>query len=327
MSDLLGTSDPSVSFASPSGFIEEILLKHVQVPDICASYPAMLRRGDRLAYFAAAKHFYRFQGLVVDAGVFLGGTTKCLVEGIKANRAFQEGKARKVIKAYDRFLVDGEVYARFLKGKLGYERHLGDSFRDVFDRLMEGDKAFVDLHPGDILTMSWTFDSFIEILGLDVCKGDELTAHTARMFFPHLRPYQSLLINQDYVFERQPQIAVLMEALSDHFVKLAELDCSGVFLCTKELLPAQVEVAVGRMSDREEALGLMQSAVDKATSPRARFTLSMGYARLAADRGDRQRASAILSDFVAAGAQARGWPDAMLADTVSYVETSESPAE
>jgi hypothetical protein len=303
-----------------NSFIEDVLIDDVPLPQACVDYPAMLSPGDRRAYYLAAKNFFRFRGLIVDAGTFLGGTTKCLVEGLKANRAFDSSSGGRLIKAYDRFIVGSDPYARFLKSKFGQERGLDDSFRDIFDRLMAPDQAFFELFAGDILKKAWDFDSHIEILGLDVCKGRELTAHTARMFLPFLRPYESLLINQDYLLERQPQIAVLFEALGNRLVKVAEIGWCGVFLCTQPLGLDVVEGAISQMLDPERALVLMQKAVEKAHSRHSWFTLTMGCARLAAEGGATARAREILQE---AELVSTAWPDVPKSLKVMLVQTHE----
>ncbi len=278
------------------GFLDNLFDSLPTLPEVVTSYPAMLAPGDKAVYFTAARDFYSGQGAIVDAGVFLGGTTKCLVEGLRGNKNFEFRESEKPITAFDAFKVYSEPYQKYA-AKCGEQLEIGDSFRPLFDRLLGADQKWVDVREGDILQEQWRPDDFIEIAELDICKGVDLTKRAADLFFPHLRPYKSIVIHQDYVFPRQPQIAVMMEALSPFFVKIAEAASSAVFLCTKNISSQDMEKALADAFAPDNAISHMRSARAKAMSAGCYFILTLGAVRLLAESGDIRGAGNILDSL------------------------------
>lgn len=261
--------------------IEDVFMHASPVPESVSRYPAMLGPGDRSLYYYAAQSFYKFQGRIVDAGVFLGGTTNALIEGMKDNKNYPHATPHK-ISVYDRFLVSEPPYQNFILKNTGKKLELTDSFQNIFSELLGDNTSHIEIFPGDFLAYTYPYD-FIEILGLDLCKSKDLTFHCAREFFPKMQPFKSIAIHQDYVHMWTPWIHVTMEALARYFIKTAEIDISALFVCSKTPSLSDINIALDRLSDYEEALRLMDCAIAKVQTPRAHFALTLAKAKLIAD--------------------------------------------
>lgn len=272
--------------------VESAFIDAVEIPSEVKSYPAMLGPGDRSLYYLAARDFYKFQGRIVDAGVFLGGTTNCLAQGVKDNKLF-DGNFDRKISVYDRFLVGEEAYQSFINKNTGELLEYSSSFRPIFDRLMAKHSDMIEVDEGDFMEKSYPYH-FIEILGLDLCKNKDLTAKASLEFFPKLRPYKSVVLHQDYVHIWQPWIAVSMNALKNFFVKSAEIDICGLFTCTNVVSRSQLEEIFSVAFEPGNALKHMQETVNNAQTERARFTLELARIKLMIDFDEMRMARAAL---------------------------------
>lgn len=305
--------------------VEDVFMHAAPVPEPVSRYPAMLGPGDRSLYYYAAKSFYKFQGRIVDAGVFLGGTTNALIEGMKDNKNFQHATPHK-IAIYDRFIVSEPPYQNFILKNLGKELNLTDSFQSIFTELLGDNSNYIEVFPGDFLSYSYPYD-FIEILGLDLCKSKDLTFHCAREFFPKMKPFKSIAIHQDYVHMWTPWIHVTMEALDKYFIKTSEIDISALFVCSNTPSLSDINDALDRLSDNDQALGLMDNAISKVQTPRAHFALTLAKAKLIADLRSSDAAMDCLTSASIAGYRGSELPSSdrhglMYQQMKTYIEKS-----
>lgn len=310
--------------------IEDVFMYAAPVPESVSRYPAMLGPGDRSLYYYAAKSFYKFQGRIVDAGVFLGGTTNALVEGVKDNKNFHRTTPHK-ISIYDRFLVSEPPYQNFILKNLGKKLELTDNFQSIFVELLGDNAKYIEIFPGDFLSHTYPYD-FIEILGLDLCKSKDLTFHCACEFFPKMQPFKSIAIHQDYVHMWTPWIHVTMEALDKYFIKTAEIDISALFVCSNTPSLSDITIALDRLSDDNEALRLMDCAIAKVQTPRAHFALTLAKAKLIADlRNSSDAAMDCLTSASIAGYRGSDLPSSdrhglMYQQMKTYIEKTNVPA-
>ena len=205
----------------------------------------MLTDGDRAVYFYYGCN-HTFQGEIIDAGCFLGGTTRALLDGLAANPS---SKGLTVpIRVFDMFSID-DGYIREWLEKI-YDKKFPateKSFRSYFDARFTAQAARLDVYEGDIISIGYPTKKPIEFLGLDCCKTLSVMDSVLRNFFPFLIPNVSIVVHQDYIHPYHPYIHISMELLRDYFEPILEIDGGGsyVWKCVKKITPQVIEERFG----------------------------------------------------------------------------------
>jgi hypothetical protein len=181
------------------------------VPHTVAAVPMMISDQEQTLLYRLAAEWYDGAGAIVDAGVFLGGSTAAFVDGIRANpRALPP----KPVHCYDLFATDWG--ARGSYAELLPHVPAGDSTLERFRELMGDRLERVHVHAGDIRREAWPGEA-VSILFVDLAKTWSINDHVNREFFPSLLPGRSVVVQQDYVNEWLPWIHIGMELLADAF--------------------------------------------------------------------------------------------------------------
>jgi len=201
--------------------------------------PAMLTEGDRALYYHIARN-HQFNGSVVDAGCFVGGTTMSLVRGLQDNPLWVEHEeaTQNLIRVYDLFEINEEYILGHLKEKYpDREFTMGGTFEHVFRANLGECESLLDVRSAQP----------IEVLGVDLCKAINITDSVVREFFPRLLP-QAFIIQQDFIHEFHPHIHLSMMRLADHFERYAEIHWGGsvAFRCVKPITP---EIIIERFGE------------------------------------------------------------------------------
>jgi hypothetical protein len=200
--------------------------------------------------------YYCGQGLIVDAGCFLGGSTHALASGLAVNPA--TAGSRKLIHSYDLFSTSGVLWYDFLP-QFALQRD--QNFEDRFRRNTAEHSELIEVHPGNLLDQGWGREP-IEILFLDICKFPPLHDHATQMWFPRLIPGRSILIQQDYGWWDYHWGNVMMEVFRDHFVVLDDVPvASRVYLCTHAISEAEAAQRLYTRLGDEDKLRHMESAI------------------------------------------------------------------
>ncbi len=186
--------------------------------------PSMLTHEESQLYHWIGQNAAGF-GATIDLGAFAGGSAARLLQGL------QTGGRPHHLHAYDRFTANAAARARFLSPN-GVALTNAENILPLVQQLLTPWQANLTLHPGDILTQTWSGDP-VEILAIDAGKSPELTDHIAAQFMAPLVAGRSLVINQDFLHATQPWLAVQMAKLAASFTPVAQVvpDCV-VFLCT-----------------------------------------------------------------------------------------------
>lgn len=218
--------------------------------------PTMLMQPELNLLHWLTSQYYRGQGLIVDAGCFLGGSTHALASGLAINPA--AAHQRKLIHSYDLFSTSGVLWYDFLPQ---FNLQPGQTFEDRFRRNVAEHIAWIEVHAGNLLDQTWGCEP-IEILFLDICKLPPLHDHATQLWFPRLIPGRSVLIQQDYGWWDYHWGNVMMEVFRDRFAVLDDVPvASRVFLCTHAISQAEVaERLFSRLSDNDK-LRHMESAI------------------------------------------------------------------
>jgi len=222
--------------------------------------PTMLSYDEQRYYVWLTREWSRGDGVIVDLGAFAGGSTACLAEGQR-----QAGRNAPV-HGYDKFLVnDFSVFRKRCDAYMARppasdstltppelpESH-GDDLRPVVQKFLSPWAKDLHLHKGQIEEETWDRGA-IEVLVLDASKAADTTDRMSEVFFPHLIPGRSIIVQQDFLLWQQPWIAAQMALLTDFFEPVAYVPNYSVsFLCKKGLDAETVRRAnTADLSDKE----------------------------------------------------------------------------
>lgn len=212
------------------------------------------------------EEYYRGDGLIVDAGCFLGGSTLALASGLRKNLARRRLPETKRIHSFDLFRV--EEWTRGIYFPVEIEA--GTSIREEFDRNISPYAPLVEIHEGDITATSWCGEP-IEILFVDVAKHWTVCDWITANFFQHLIPGRSILVQQDYLYHHwNGWLHVTMEHFADYFEMLCDTGSNSVvYRLTRPFPPGSLEehlVADMPILQKEK---LMERAISRFRGPQA----------------------------------------------------------
>lgn len=265
------------------------------VPESVGSVPMMISDQEQTLLYRLAAEWYDGMGAIVDAGVFLGGSTAAFVDGIRAN---PRELPVKPVHCYDLFVPDWGAKARYDE----FLPHIppGDSTLPRFRGLMGDRLERVHVHAGDIRDEAW-HGAPVSILFVDLAKQWSINDHVMREFFPSLVPQQSVLIHQDYVNEWLPWIHIGMELLADafEFIDWAPHG-SAIFVPTRVIAREEIPSSLREDVPDDEKLELFDRATARFEDiPRGVIELARGV--LLADLGDTagglQHVQSTLADY------------------------------
>ncbi len=198
------------------------------VPPGVVSAPTMLSVEERQLLYVLARDYVR-GGAIIDAGCFLGGSTRALAAGVAENRRLRRGRP---IHTYDLFAMDPS-FPRDYPGLVA--DIAGDSTRPRFEEVVGPLLRHVEVHEGDICEERWTGGA-IELLFIDVCKSWAINDHVVREFFPALVPGRSVVVQQDLIHEWLPYLTITMGLFRKSFELVAIAPwCSAVYLLTRAI--------------------------------------------------------------------------------------------
>ena len=263
-------------------------------PLSCLDTPSMISIPEKQVLFGLASRYYAGKGIIVDAGIFLGASTRCFGEGIRSNPQREEIVAKwpRPIVSYERAIVNPNMPHFFRKHGLTLSAAPGESFEAELRRNVEPVKDLVDLRIGDFMDATDP-GCPVEILFLDILKAPTLSLRAFRMFYPKLVPGQSLVVHQDYFFEELPWIKTHQEALASYFDFVGEIGSSAVFLCRQEIPQAVVDGLENDMPPAEQ-LRLASIAMQRSADPARRFFMALSKMRLIRKLQGRMAARAYL---------------------------------
>ncbi len=240
----------------------------------------------RLLYHLAEKH-YAGKGHIIDAGSFFGSSTVSLAEGLKANTSFglmsrRFNSSRKPIVSYDIGFLPAPSGARLpITRQIGEHRYTwGDSFVPILNENISGHEDVIELRIGDFLNERWPVSRPIELCFIDLAKTNDLNIHCFRQLFPAFVPGETLLIQQDFFFDRLPWIKVLMGYLSEHFEWLGQVGPSSLYRY-KSAIPASM-YAIDPFTDLPvlDRIKFHRLALNPSLPPRRRFAIELSLCYL-----------------------------------------------
>ncbi len=264
------------------------------LPDSIMAIPSMMSINERRLLYGLAKDWFTGKGVIVDAGVFLGSSTRCFGEGILKNMHLgSRPNEQKLIRTFEFAVMNPGMPAFFERHKVPEKVEVGGSFEHVLRRNIEPVQSMVDLAIGDICHQSWNGDE-IEICFLDVIKSKRIHSHVIDMFYPSLL-VGSILIQQDYFINSLTFLKITQEYLSDYFEYLGEIQSSAVFKLVKKLPHFDGDPA--EALPLESQLKLLDQARDRSVDVDRRFMVELSKAHVMVDAGEYDAAGAFLESL------------------------------
>ena len=209
--------------------------RSVVVPDEVSRVRSMLMPKERQLLYGLARDYFRNEGVMVDAGCFLGGSTLALASGLRANHRFQAVPRRNVIHAYDLFTVKPWMIGDYFPPNTPPT----SSFEPMFRANIAPFADLVAVHPGDVTTAPVP-DAPIEVLFIDLAKHWTLSDFIVRAFFPRLIPGRSVVIQQDYLYHAwSGWLPVTMEHFSEYFELVDHTEQNSAVFFYKQAAPPE----------------------------------------------------------------------------------------
>lgn len=258
--------------------------------------PGMLSFAERAMLSELVRRTWRGEGAIVDGGSFFGSSIAAEAEGLAAGEAIAEVPGdrfpdRKPIHGYELGYLPApkDEKADRRREYAGTEYFLGESFVPILERTIAPHRDLVSLHIGDLNDERWG-EWPIEIAFIDVCKTIRLNAHVAEEFYPALIGGASMLVNQDFFFDRLPWIKVTMGYLEEYFRWEGQVFTSALFRNVKAVPPDVAAIDPFREGTYEECLALHDAIAFPGIERRSEFMLSLSRAYLMALKGRRDEA-------------------------------------
>jgi hypothetical protein len=194
-----------------------------------AEVPTMLASEEKQYLYWLGKRLWLGEGLVVEVGPWLGGSTVCLAAGMKMSGY----DATKKLHTLDNF-----IWREFMGKRVSLPIKSGESFRAFFETNIEGFRDIVQIHTvalpdepiyHDPRAQSRRFfevsqipiitdfeGSLIEIFFLDGAKSWRGIQHLMKIFCQKLAEGKSYIVCQDYKFWGGYWIPVMMTRLKKY---------------------------------------------------------------------------------------------------------------
>lgn len=239
----------------------------------------MMSVAERRFLYGLASKYYSGEGVIIDAGIFLGASTRCFGEGVRQNSNLERAlsKWECPVISFERGIVTPTMPAFFKRNSLNVDLAPGESFAPLVKENTQTVSDIVDLRIGDIQETGG-IDHPIEILFLDVLKLPEINKYIVEQYYPKLIPGKSIVIQQDYFYDLLPYIKTYQEYFGAYFQYVGEIGSTAAFLCTREITK-EATLGVDTMV-ADEQIRLAGIALQRSIDPARRFLMALSKARL-----------------------------------------------
>ena len=194
------------------------------VPPVGRTVPTMLMDDELRLLDYLAGDYWRGEGIIVDAGSFLGGSTVALAHGLRRNLARRGRAETPLIHSYDFFRIEDWTRGLYFPETA----RAGDSTRALYDANVAEFAPLLRVHEGDI-THSAPPAEPIEILFIDIAKHWTVCDWITENLFPRLIPGHSIVVQQDYLWGSSTGwLQVQMEYFHDEFEIVCDTGLNSV---------------------------------------------------------------------------------------------------
>jgi len=259
---------------------------------IVEDIPSMINPSEQQFLYLLARHYFQGNGVIADAGIFLGSSTRSFTAGLRDRPDLERLlRAGRPVRSYDLGLCDDHM-AAMTNAHYGTRFESGDSFLEILRNNIQGTEDCVQFFAGDI--MNQTIDAPIEVLFLDVCKTSSVNAHVIKHFFPRLIAGHSVLIHQDFIHEYLPWIHITMGLFEPFFQFIGVIgeSPSAVWLNTRTIpSPTPWEQEGGfdlyQSGPLPRLIELFERGIKSLTTENQRYLVDLAKSRMIAERGDK----------------------------------------
>jgi hypothetical protein len=181
-------------------------------PSVNDNVVSFINAAESAHFTSLVAQHYTGQGLIVDGGCFLGGSTLALCRGLPSSML---NLGEKRVIALDVFRIrEKYIEERLLRSS--HDVRMGESFLAIFLNNLSQYLTLVEVRCGDLLRVG-RIEKAIEVCVVDIAKNSTLNAYIVRRWMPKLIPGLSLLVHQDFYSPFLPWIAVTMAHLMPYF--------------------------------------------------------------------------------------------------------------
>jgi len=146
---------------------ERIWLESTRHSDLPIHLIGMIRPLEVALLYHLARDYYRGFGEIVDAGAFLGKSTKSLALGLRSNPYINDKAGR--IHSFDTFIADEKYLYNKIRDRYDSDFKFGYSFRHIFENIISEERDLIKVYEGDFTSSYWIGDP-IEILFIYLSK-------------------------------------------------------------------------------------------------------------------------------------------------------------
>lgn len=274
---------------------EKLSIENRPLPQALTEHPSMMSAHEVGGIYNLAARWASGAGAIVDAGPFLGSSTRAMGYGLRENPNLPAlvQRLEKPVRSYELGQARANIEPHLERHGLDRSLVQDGSFLPLLKSLTADVAELVELNEGDVTSFPW-IGGAVEILFLDLLKAPFINTSCLEKWFPYLLPETGIVIQQDYFFEQLVFLRISQEALDPYFEYCGNLGSSAYFRLLKPI-PINVIEQAARPSEMpiERRLELVDQAAARVThSPLRVFFTSMSKIELvreglSADQGMR----------------------------------------
>jgi len=270
----------------------------IEPPRSVLDWPSMMTTSELALLFGLAARHFRGDGIIVDAGIFLGASTNALFSGLLQNPlSLPDGK---LIHSYDIALWVPSMdryLSRARQAQILLDETIdpGQSFEPALRKALSGCSGRVDLRIGDIVTLAHT-DRPVEIAFYDCLKDARRDLAAFNAFAPHYIPGHTIVLQQDYFYESAAWHKIRQEFYADHYEWLGRVGTTAVFRLISPLpRDAFLRDQVTSLSIREQTT-LLYRAASRADGEKERLLVELSLLEHLIELGAQDEARAVAAE-------------------------------
>jgi hypothetical protein len=237
-------------------------------PAAVLEFPSMMSPSEIAVLYWLARSYYRGEGSIVDAGLFLGASTNAFALGLRANNVWRSS-GHKPINSYDRakFVASmrRHLHSARVKKLIGdWSPQDGEEYADKLRGFLAQHSDLVDFRFGELSQMARA-NGPVEVAFYDCLKQVDGEHAAFTQFTPHYIPGRTIVIQQDYFYDGGPEHRVRQERHASHFELVGQVGAMALFRVLT-VPPVTGEGALEGLSI-DEQVALLEQAAKRCTSP------------------------------------------------------------
>ena len=188
--------------------------------------PGMINNQERELFYKLAKEQYTGKGEIVEVGALFGASSTSLGAGIRDNK--NDFNKHKRLHVYDIFICYPDFNQRFFHPRKIFDYDTDDNTMPYYMENVKNFEDYIEATRIDATKVVWDKNKKIEILFIDAAAGPEFLEEIINVFYEHLDPSFSIIIDQDNFYEFAWWINVKNAVFADYFKPIAFADASLV---------------------------------------------------------------------------------------------------